>query len=178
MYTFVEIKGWKYIHQSLYSDYLGAVYLCMIFFIEIFFIFPTFAICLSNYIIRKKKNPEFFKQVNLLQSPILSYKTLVAKLILKHNLGIFSIPLSGKFESTSPVHFHSLSCSSSCWNTFLNPYLGFLISNLFGFPFPAFALSFFFGSPQTTSQENLLPTIEQGLEHNPLFLLISVQMSE
>ena len=49
MYTFVDIKGWKYIHHSMYSDYLWAFYLYMISFIEIFFIFPKFVTCLSYY---------------------------------------------------------------------------------------------------------------------------------
>lgn len=60
-------------------------------------------------------------------------------LILKHNLGIFSIPLSVKFKFPSfTIHLHSLCCFYSCWNTVLNPHLSFLISNLFAFSFPAF----------------------------------------
>lgn len=78
-------------------------------------------------------------------------------LILKYNLGIFSIPLSEKFKFPSCIiHLHSLSCFLSCWKTVLNPPLGFFISNLFAFTFPPFALFFFSECPQTTLQENML----------------------
>ena len=43
-------------------------------------------------------------------------------------------------DAIQPSHPLSplLSCLLSCWNTVLNPLLGFFVSNLFAFTFPAF----------------------------------------